>query len=255
MIFIELPENNELVIAKIRKIMPYGAFCILPEFNNTEAFLHISEVAAGWVKNIHEFISEGQQYVVKVTRIDSHKNQVDVSIRRVSDNEKKKKLEFIQREKRVENLLQVALKGARTKLKWEEVREKIEEVYEDPYDVLVEAVEKGEKAFDDIKLPKSLVKSIVSVAKKNIKKPTVSVSGIILLTCYGSNGVESVKKALAVDDKNISISYLGAPRYKISITASNYKAAEKRLSSILEQIKGFAEKSDCEFGFEREKAS
>ncbi len=255
MILIELPENNELVIAKIRKIMPYGAFCVLPEYNDMEAFLHISEVSTGWVKNIHEFISEGQKHVVKVTRVDSHKNQVDISIRRVSDNEKKKKLEFIQREKRVENLLKLAIEGSKAKLGWEEVRNKIEEVYDDPYEALVEAMEKGEKAFEEIKLPKPLVKSLVSVAKKNIKKPTVTISGIISLTCYGSNGVDNLKKVLAVGEDNVKLSYLGAPRYKISLTASDYKAAEKKLSSVLKQIKGFAEKSDCEFGFEREKTS
>ena len=57
----ELPDHDELVIAVIKKIMPYGAFCSLPEYGNVEAFLHVSEVAPRWIKNIHEFISEGQK--------------------------------------------------------------------------------------------------------------------------------------------------------------------------------------------------
>jgi translation initiation factor 2 subunit 1 len=80
----ELPEENELVMAVIKKILPYGAFCSLPEYNNLEAFLHVSEVAPRWIKNIHEFISEGQKHVVKVHHLDKEKNQVDISIKRVS---------------------------------------------------------------------------------------------------------------------------------------------------------------------------
>ena len=47
--------------------MPYGAFCTLPEYKDLEAFLHVSEVAPRWIKNIHDFISEGQRYVVRST--------------------------------------------------------------------------------------------------------------------------------------------------------------------------------------------
>ncbi|MFH1448366.1 MAG: S1 RNA-binding domain-containing protein, partial [Candidatus Micrarchaeota archaeon] len=57
----ETPEKDELVIATIRKIFPYGAFCSLDEYDNKEAFVHISEVASRWVKNIHEFLKENQK--------------------------------------------------------------------------------------------------------------------------------------------------------------------------------------------------
>ena len=100
----EFPEKDELVIVNIRKILPYGAFCILPEYNNMEAFLHVSEVAPRWIKNIHEFLSEGQQHVAKIYRLDREKNQVDISLKRVSEEEKKGKLEIIRTEKRAAKL-------------------------------------------------------------------------------------------------------------------------------------------------------
>ena len=88
----EIPEQDELVLAVIKKIMPYGAFCVLPEYKDAEAFLHVSEVAPRWIKNIHEFISEGQRHVVKIYHIDREKNQIDVSLKRVSEEEKKQVL-------------------------------------------------------------------------------------------------------------------------------------------------------------------
>ena len=51
----ELPEERELVLVKISKIMPHGAYCELIEYG-MDAYLPISEIASGWIKNIHEFI-------------------------------------------------------------------------------------------------------------------------------------------------------------------------------------------------------
>lgn len=246
------PEEDELVIAVIKKIMPYGAFCVLPEYNDREAFLHISEVASRWIKNIHEFISEGQRVVAKVHHIDKEKNQIDISIKKVSEEEKKKKLEHIGFEKRAEKLFEVAVADSKIKIDVSEVKKKIEDQYGDLISCLKEASEKGEVALKDLDIPKQLKTSIVEIAKKNIKKPTVSVGGIITLTCIGNEGVETIKKALSLKDKSVVVHYLGAPRYKISLTMSDYKSAEKKLSTILKSIEEFAGKNDAVFSFQKE---
>jgi translation initiation factor 2 subunit 1 len=233
--------------------MPYGAFCTLPEYNDHEAFLHISEVASRWIKNIHEFISEGQRVVAKVHHVDKEKNQVDISLKRVSEEEKRKKLEQIGFEKRAEKLLEVAITESKIKVDLQDVRKKIEEEYGDLFACLKEASEKGEPALKDIDIPKQLKTAIVEIAKKNIKKPTVTVSGIITLTCIGRDGVEIIRKTLSVKDKNVKIHYLGAPRYRISLTTSDYKAAEKKLSSVVKEIENFATTNNCSFKFEKEK--
>jgi translation initiation factor 2 subunit 1 len=219
----EFPEKDELVLAIIRKILPYGAFCILPEYNNREAFLHVSEVAPRWIKNIHEFISEGQRLVVKVHRIDREKNHVDVSLKRVSEEEKKNKLAQVSFEKRAKKLLEVAIGEAKTKTGFEDVKNKIEEEYGDLYSCLKEASEQGEAALEGIDIPKALKAQITEVAKKNIKKQMVTVGGIASLTCYGEEGVSTIKKIFSSCEKDVEITYLGAPKYKISIVSEDYK--------------------------------
>lgn len=248
----EIPEENELVLATVKKIMPYGAFCILTEYNNMEAFLHISEVAPRWIKNIHEFISEGQRLVVKVHHIDRAKNQIDVSLKRVNEEEKKNKLSQVSFEKRAHKLIEVAVKDTKAKISAEDVKKKIEDEYGDLFTCLKDCSEKGEEALKGIDLPKAVKTSIVDIAKKNIKKPVVTVGGTINLTCSGADGVETIKKILTIKEKGISVHYLGAPRYKISLTISDYKTGEKKLSSILETIEDSADKNHCAFSFERE---
>ncbi len=245
-----LPEQDELVIAIIKKILPYGAFCILPEYNNLEAFLHVSEVAPRWIKNIHEFISEGQRLTVKIYHVDKQKNQVDVSLKRVNEEEKRKKQEQVSSEKRAEKLLERALSESKIKLSYEDAKKLLTEHFGDLFSCFQSAFE-DEKSIDGLDVPASLKSAIVETAKKNIKKAVMEVSGVLSLTCYSGDGVEKIKDALSLNKKSISISYLGAPRYKISITSDNYKDAEKSLATTIEHIKSFAQKNTCDLSFER----
>lgn len=230
--------------------MPYGAFCALPEYGELEGFLHISEVAPRWIKNIHEFISEGQRHVVKVHHVDPEKNQVDISIKRVNEEEKKWKLESVQNEKKGAKLLELSLKAAKSKLEPAKARAEIEKHYEDVFSCFKEASLEGEKALDEIDLPKALKTEMVELAKKSIKKPVIEVDRTFALICYSGNGVDVIKKALAIKE-DIQINYLGAPKYKISLTGSDYKSAEKKIDRILEDIKAFAQKNHCDFEAER----
>ncbi|MFH1520369.1 MAG: S1 RNA-binding domain-containing protein [Candidatus Micrarchaeota archaeon] len=248
---VELPEEDELVIAIIKKIQAYGAFCTLPEYNNIDAFLHVSEVAPRWIKNIHEFISEGQRHVVKVHHVDREKNQVDVSIKRVSEEEKKAKFELVQNEKRGDKLLEIAIKTSKVTSDPVSIKKEIENHFDDLYSCFKETSMQGEDALKKLDLPKQLKAKIVEIATKSIKKPVVTVDAIVTLMCYSSNGVDSLQSALKVSD-DISVHYLGAPRYKISLTAPDYKTGEKKLLSVLEHIKTYAQKNNCDFKFDRE---
>ena len=57
----ELPEVGEIVVATITKIGDHGAYATLDEYNNIQGFLHASEIAHGWVRNIHKFVKEGEK--------------------------------------------------------------------------------------------------------------------------------------------------------------------------------------------------
>ena len=46
----EWPDEGELIIGTVYKVLNYGAFAKLEEYHGKEAFIHISEVSSGWVK-------------------------------------------------------------------------------------------------------------------------------------------------------------------------------------------------------------
>ncbi|MBM3228880.1 S1 RNA-binding domain-containing protein, partial [Candidatus Parvarchaeota archaeon] len=166
----QMPEQDELVLAVIKKIMPYGAFCALEEYGNREAFVHISEVAPRWIKNIHEFLHEGQKVVAKIYQLVPEKNQIDLSLKRVSEAERKRKLEMVKRTRRADKLFEVAV--AQSKISPSEVlaaKTKILSKYGDMFDALEEISVSGEEAIKDLKLDRGLAKALLGIAQKNIK--------------------------------------------------------------------------------------
>ncbi len=243
-----IPQKGELVIATIKKIYNYGAFCTLDEYEGLEAFLHVSEIAPRWIKNIHEHIREGQKVIAKVHRLIPEKNQIDLTIKRVSESDKVWKREQYRKSNRAKKMLEIAAKKLRrSREKFiEDVSAMLEKEYGSPYAGL-EAISLNTKdAEKKLKLPKKTFSALESIAKDNIKKQKVKISREIKLECYDKDGVQTIKDALgSISSKlKVKITYLGAPYYRIEIEADDYKTAERELERIMGDIEQKLEKKE-----------
>ncbi|MFH1199436.1 MAG: translation initiation factor IF-2 subunit alpha [Candidatus Micrarchaeota archaeon] len=245
------PESGEYVIATVKKMMPYGAFCSLDEYGDLEAFLHISEVSSGWVKNIREFVKEGQKIVALISNVDESKRQIDLSLKRVSDSDRKRKLESFQQSKRAEKWLErAAIKLNRNpKDSLKEIGDMLTAEYGDIYTAF-DAIRQG---IVKEKVPPAWVGAIKEIAAAEIKQKEVRVRAKLRLQCNAENGVEVVKAALTNIEKagkGVSVHYLGAPNYYFDITAGNFKDAEKTLSKIELQL---GKEKGIDFAVEKQK--
>ncbi|MEW6329536.1 MAG: translation initiation factor IF-2 subunit alpha [Candidatus Micrarchaeota archaeon] len=248
----DTPEQDELVLATVKKILPYGAFCTLDEYNNREAFLHISEVASRWIKNIHEFLRDNQKIVARVYRFIPEKNQIDLSLKRVTEMDRKRKLEHTRREKRGKKLLELAAKKVSRDTKGvaapAEIEEQLAGEFGDVYTALEELSLSTESALRRIKLGEEWRSALLEVAQQNIKKTAVSVERVIVLNSNAREGISEIKTVLsgleqkAPSGSQLSITYLGAPRYMLTMTADDYKTAERliqtAISDTLNEMKG-----------------
>ena len=106
------------------------------------------------------------------------------------------------------------------------------------YDAFIEIGRNGIDSIKEFKLTKKTAVAIEEICSK-IKLPSVEIRGIMEITNEKSDGVEIIKKIL-IDvlkkDSTIDITYLGAPKYRLSITSDNFKSAEKLLKPIIAEI-------------------
>ena len=253
----DMPEVGELVLALVTSMSSHGAKVVLEEYNNMYGFLHVSEIATGWVKNISRFITVNQKVVLKVIRIDSARAEVDLSLRQVSGEDRKQKLLSVKRydkSRTIFDSLQTRLKI--TENQKNQYFDMMEDQFGTVYSGLEELIKNGEKTFDKLDIPKEVTTELVNISKTKISIPMVYVTGIIQVTTHDPNGInlikDSMSEVLSNKSRNkLEISYLGSPKYKITVYAEDYKTAEKHLTSALEKIKKSMGKK-ASFSFSKE---
>jgi translation initiation factor 2 subunit 1 len=254
----ELPEVGEIVVATVTKIMDQGAYVTLDEYNNIQGFLHISEIATGWIRHVEKFLKVGEKKVLLVKRVNTARSEIDLSLKQITSDQKKKKLlELKKKEKE-----KVLIDSLKTKANLSQTEaEKIEEVlinkFNSVYDAFSEIVSKGIGVLDGLNLSTKVLKTIEEISLK-IQVPHVEIRGVLELTCTKPNGADIIKKALleAVENKEVGVDiiYIGAPKYRLTISAQNFKTAEKDLKPILSEIQATIEKKGGTFKFTREES-
>jgi len=238
----EWPEPGELVLASVQRITDYGAYVTLDEYKK-EGLLHISEVSSGWVRNIRDFVREGQKTVLKVLRVNTEKGHIDLSLRRVSRHERREKVLSWKRERKAESLLRSV--SEKLKIPPEEVHAKtaalIEEKFGGIYEGLEKAAREGPEPLTEAGLPKDLATTLAEVAKEKIRLPLVKVKGTMQLQCMKPKGAIQIRDALLNAQKiekpervKIHLYVVAAPKYAIEVLAEDYREAEKVLQQAAE---------------------
>ncbi len=257
----KLPSENDLVICTITKVFSHGAFAKLDEYEDKEGFIHVSEVASTWVKNIRDFVREGQKSVAKVLNVDRRKGYIDLSVRRVGDAQKKNKMQEWKRAQKAHKLLELAAKTIKKDIKtaYQEVGFKLEDKYGEIYAGLEEVVISGEAPLKDLGIPGEWIKPITTIAKENVTIPYVNIRGYLDITCQSQNGIEIIREALikardeeSGNDIKLDVRYVGSPRYRLNVTAPDYRTAEEVLKRCANTAISFIEKNGGTGKFLRE---
>jgi translation initiation factor 2 subunit 1 len=238
----ELPSENDLVICTITKVFSHGAFARLDEYEGKEGFIHISEVASTWIKNIRDFVKPGQKSVAKVMSVNPAKGHIDLSLRRVGDSQKKNKTHEWKRAQKSDKLLELLAKEVGKTLDdaYREVGFKLEDEFGEIYSGFEEISLLGESAIDDLDIPNVWKKPLVNIAVENVAIPRVSITGYLDLKCYLPNGVDIIKEALLtpmeeIEDVELEVKYTKSPRFSVTVNAPDYKTAEEALKNYADK--------------------
>jgi len=255
----EWPEAGDLVIATIETVTDYGAYAKLDEYDK-RGLLHVSEISSSWIRNIRDFVREGQKMALKVLRVDLEKGHIDLSLRRVTKRERIEKVLSWKKERKAEALLrEVAEKVGLTN---DEIYEKAGAIIEEKfglYEGVEKAVIEGPEELVKIGIPENLAKAFAEVAKERIHVKMVEVKGVLEIRCMKPNGVKIIKEAFLkaksekTKDADIKFYVIAAPKYSIEALAENYKRAEDVLQKTAQSVVSNITKAGGQGTFRREK--
>ncbi len=232
-------EVGDVVLCTVDRIV--GTIVFVKIDRNGEGNIIISEIAPGRIRNLREYVVPKKKIVCKILRISQNKN-IDLSLRRVTQKEKKEVLEQYKQEKSYKSVLKSILG---------EESEKI-----------VQQIEKEERLFDFLQEAKENSKNLEKIAGKEStkkildiikaqKQKTAILKKEINLTTKNANGIKLIK-GLLEDLKEVEIKYISAGKYSIKIEKDDIKTADNRLKDILKDLEEKAKKAGFEF-FVKEK--
>ncbi len=250
------PEEGELVLCTVTKVQSHSVFARLDEYDKS-GMIHISEVSPGRIRNIRDFVKEDKVVVCVILRVNRERGYIDLSLRRVNDNQKRKKIEEVKQEQKAEKVIETIA---------EQLKKKPEQLYFEIYTPLskhytflhqcFQDVAKGEITLEDVGVPAPYIKTLNEFIEQRFKPKEVFVGGKLFLQSYASGGVEIVKSALlaglAIDTEHVTLSYLGAGNYNILVRSEEYKSAEQILSKVISTVEGCVPKGKGVVTFARE---
>ena len=231
---VHTPEEGELVVVTVKNVKQNGVYVDFDEYPGIEGFIFIGEIASGWVKNIRTFVRDGQRLICKVMRTKKDGSSLELSLKSVSEERRRDRLQEWKNEQRSIQLLKVLGE----KVGWDDnKRESMSEDLVSAFGTLYASFEEAamnETSIVDAGFDGEWIKEFTEIAIENIIPPFVEIKGNLNLSINVENGVEVIKDALASaenytsdkDEVSVMCFYNGAPEYRIVLKAPDFKTAE-----------------------------
>ncbi|AED90877.1 putative translation initiation factor 2, alpha subunit, nucleic acid-binding protein [Arabidopsis thaliana] len=243
------PDVDMAVMIQVKTIADMGAYVSLLEYNNIEGMILFSELSRRRIRSISSLIKVGRTEPVMVLRVDRERGYIDLSKRRVSDEDKEACEERYNKSKLVHSIMRhvaetvgVDLEELYVNIGWPLYKkhghafEAFKIVVTDPdsvFDALTREVkETGPDGVEVTKVVPAVSEELKDAFLKDIRRrmtpQPMKIRADIELKCFQFDGVlhikEAMKKAEAVgtDDCPVKIKLVAPPLYVLT-THTHYK--------------------------------
>ncbi len=215
--------EGDAFLCTVTRIESAAVFVNIDELN-TEGMIVFSEIAAGRIRNIREFVSIGKKIVCKVLR--KKDNHIELSLRRVTASERDGIMDKYQKERVLSSILKPILK--------EEVTQIVEKIKKenDVVDIVNNLRNNPQPLKEYLTAPQfEILKKQLSEKKEKDKEVKRKIS----IKSDSKSGIKDIKSIL--DTKEADIFYLGSSQFMVTVKAKDYKQANSQMEKILASIK------------------
>eukprot|EP00197_Chlamydomonas_leiostraca_P003036 CAMPEP_0202868596 /NCGR_PEP_ID=MMETSP1391-20130828/10964_1 /ASSEMBLY_ACC=CAM_ASM_000867 /TAXON_ID=1034604 /ORGANISM="Chlamydomonas leiostraca, Strain SAG 11-49" /LENGTH=440 /DNA_ID=CAMNT_0049548781 /DNA_START=154 /DNA_END=1477 /DNA_ORIENTATION=+ len=204
----KFPEVDDVVMVQVTKIAEMGAYVNLLEYNGIEGMILLSELSRRRIRSINKLIKVGRQEAVMVLRVDKDKGYIDLSKRRVNQEDAAKVEERFQKSKMVHSIMRHVAEttGANLEELYRKIGWPLYRIYGHAFDAMKTMVaDEGAGIFkrleEENKGPlEVLTPEVHDALLKNIKRrmtpQPVKIRADVELTCFQYGGIEHIKAAM-----------------------------------------------------------
>jgi len=251
----KFPEIDDVVVVNVRSIADMGAYVHLLEYNNIEGMILLSELSRRRIRSINKLVKVGRDEVVTVLRVDKDKGYIDLSKRRVSDEDKKKCENRYEKAKHVNSILRhVAdtldynsaeeLEDLFQKTAWtlDKQYKKPDSDYPASYDCFKRAVD-DPSILEALDINEATREVLLKTIRRRLTPQAVKVRADIEVSCYTYEGIDAIKAALTAglecssDQIPLNIQLIAPPLYVVTTSTTEHKIALEKLKEALAVIK------------------
>jgi len=219
-------KEDDIVLCTVKKIE--GATVFLDIENDGEGSMVMSEVAAGRIRNLREYVFPNKKIVCKILKI--LPGNIQLSLRRVTGKERESVLERNKKEKTIKSMLKTALKNP------EKTIEKIKTKYE--LWQFIDEVKANPKILGEFMSQEEAQIFQKIIAEKKEKEKTAK--RIIIIKSNSESGLYDIKSVL--ETKEADIRYLGSSKFMVSVTGKDFKDLNINLNKTIAEIEDKAKK-------------
>eukprot|EP00897_Mesotaenium_endlicherianum_P000793 jgi/Mesen1/10714/ME000090S10172 len=232
------PEVDDVVMVQVKNIADMGAYVSLLEYNNIEGMILLSELSRRRIRSISSLIKVGRQEPVMVVRVDKQKGYIDLSKRRVNEEDvgtceerynKSKMVHSIMRH--VAETMDVDLEDLYVHVAWPLYKkyghafEAFKLVVNDPdavLDVLTREVKETGPDGEEPALSDDVKDALVKNVRRRMTPQPLKIRADIELKCFHYDGVLHIKDAMrkaeqvSTEDCPVKIKLVAPPLYVLT---------------------------------------
>jgi translation initiation factor 2 alpha subunit (eIF-2alpha) len=234
-------EEGQIVLCTVDKII--GTTVFVKVQDNVDGTITTSEIAPGRIRNLRAYVVPGKKIVCKVLSIKN--GRVQLSLRRVKQNEKKELLDKIKKEKTYNAILKTVLGEEKAGIIIEKIIQ--EQSIFDFFEEIKEHPQNLEKL-----ISKKEAEKIIQILESKKEKPK-EIKQIFKLSNKSSEGIKIIKEIInnACKNSRCEVSYIAAGKYRLLMIGENFKELKSEINKIINKIESEAKKQKCDFSLEK----
>lgn len=246
------PEVDEVVMVNVVQIAEMGAYVKLLEYDGQKGMILMSELSRKRIRSINKLVRVGRNECVLVTRVDQDKGYIDLSKRRVVQEDIKRCEDKYSKAKTVNQILRHVgeLLDYEDNKQLEELYKKTAWYFDKKYatsggshEMFKEAAQKPEVLDELTEIDEHTKEVLLKNIKRRLTPQAVKVRADVEVLCYAYEGIDAVKHALreglalATEEIPLKINLIAPPIYVISVTLFNEESGVEAVRAAMDVIK------------------